>query len=79
MTVDHIITTMRAVATLKDAQTPEKPNISEVMAAATVSTPPVSDARLAAVIDAWPRLNEPMKDRLAAMAQAQSAPPVQIN
>lgn len=35
---------------------------------------PVSDARLAAVIDAWPDLSEPMKDRLAALARAQSAP-----
>lgn len=67
------------VAALPVAITPEKPNISEVMATATVATPPVSDARLAAVIEAWPRLSEPMKDRLAALAQAQSAPLVEIN
>ena len=68
-----------AVATLPVAGTPEKPNNSEVPATATLATPPVSDARLASVIEAWPRLSEPMKDRLAALAKAQSAPLVQIN
>ena len=40
---------------------------------------PEADARLAAVIDAWPRLSEPMRDRLAALARAQSTPPAEIN